>query len=79
MAVSEQTFRRRHSFKKFCFLKVNKIETLVNRETTSKLIIRSPGLVLSDFSIWMKWNEFFTCCAVFPVCWLRSPDRCLAS
>jgi hypothetical protein len=34
--------------------------TFVNRDTTSKLTIRSPGLICSDFSISMKWNEFLT-------------------
>ena len=45
----------------------------------SKLTMRSPGFIVRDSSILMKWNEFLTWCAVFPVCWLRSPDRCLES
>ena len=27
----------------------------------------------------MKWNEFLTWCADFPLSWLRSPDKCLES
>ena len=38
---------------------------LVNRDTTSKLTMRSPGFIFNDSSILMKWNEFFTWCAVF--------------
>ena len=51
----------------------------MNRDTTLKLTMRSSGFILSDSSILMKLNEFFTWCAVFPVCWLKNPNRCLES
>ena len=45
----------------------------------SKLTIRSSGCTCRDPNIWVKWKEFFTWCAEFPVSWLNSPVKCLAS
>jgi len=53
--------------------------TLVKRDTTSKLTIRSPGCTCRLSRIWVKWTEFLTWCAELPVSWLRKPVRCLAS
>ena len=51
--------------------------TFVNRDTTSKLTIKSPGFVCSDLSVSMKRKEFLMWCAVSLVSGLRSPDKCL--
>ena len=53
------------------------IGTLVNRDTTSKLTIRSSGCTCRDSNIWKNWKEFFTWCDEFPVSWLRSPAKYL--
>ena len=53
--------------------------TLVNRDTASKLTIRSSGCTCRDSNIWIKWEESFTWCAEFPVNWLCSPVKCLES
>ena len=55
------------------------VGTLVNRDTTSKLTIRSSGCTRRDSNIWMNWKEFFTWCAEFPVSWLSSPAKYLES
>ena len=46
-------------------------------DTTSKLTMKYRGFILSDSIILMKWTEFLTWFSVFPLCWSRSPDRCL--
>ena len=54
------------------------VGTLVNRETTSKLIMMSLGRRVSLSMNWANWSEFLTWLGVLPTRGWRILVRCLA-
>jgi hypothetical protein len=56
---------------------VSFIGTLVNSDTTSKLLIISLGSTWRKSSVWANSTELLTRCGELPVWLLRWPAKCL--